>query len=141
MIVSTPVLTARGSEFSPDAAERLLGFNLGVRRNEPGDVGIRGKFRGVRVPYGSLILDLGEVAPFKDTVYYDDSNADLLPLSMRIFSQPSIVDVLRECGATDVVLTVNVAHDGQCNLELGPALLRALAQLNVVVAISCYEAD
>ncbi|PTX98683.1 hypothetical protein DB345_02915 [Spartobacteria bacterium LR76] len=46
---------------------------------------------------------------------------------------------LREAGGTDISLTCNVFHDGQCNFEFSNEELIRLSKLGVGLAVSCYS--
>lgn len=43
--------------------------------------------------------------------------------------------------ADDITLHVQIGCAGPCNWEMSPALLTALANLGVTLAISCYRMD
>ena len=135
----TATLSISGESFSPKAAGERLGLSLGPDSNEPGELGTMGKYKGKPTPYGS--------ASFKCTVELADGGAfepvcaDLLPTSLAFFERSDFIPALKACGATDITLFVDVTWKDQCNLELSPTLLGALAKLGVVLAISCYEDD
>lgn len=121
-------LSIQGELFSPARAEAELGVDFGPAKNEPGALGTRGKFAGRAIPYGSA------------SWVFQWETGELIPDSFPPFSVPGLKGKLAALGAEDITLYVDVAYIAQCNFELSPALLGALAELGITVAISCYEA-
>jgi hypothetical protein len=123
---ATAVLLAQGTSFSPSRAAGRLGVVF-AEANEPGALGIRGKFAGKPTPYGaaSIVVDLSS-----------DWEKELL--SSDILLKKHLTKVLSECGATEIVLYLNFGFTEQCNLELHPDSIRALAGLNIGVGVSAY---
>jgi hypothetical protein len=124
-------LLIQGKEFSPARAELALGLDFGPDKSEPGNLGVRGRFKGTPIPYGSARWEFS----------WENETGELLPDSLRLFRIPDLSRRLSELGADAITLYVHVGYAGQCNLELSPALLKALADLGVALAISCYELD
>ena len=132
MIKVSAYLQAYGAQFSPKKATAKFGYELkeGI---EPG-VSARNPNQSVK---GSASL------PFEwdsaSEVGFERGFADLLPSNLPIFRDERLLAGLRECGADEFILFVGVNYREQCNMELSPSLLGALAELGVVLAISCYE--
>lgn len=127
MVKVSVVFRAFGPEFSPDNAERNAGVRFS-KKNEPGDAGTSGRFRGRPLPYGSCELNGPERSVALD-----------MP-DPKFFH--SIQHVAREClaaGATSMVLHFDVAYVDQCNLEFSSEFVLALARTGVAVTMSCYE--
>lgn len=130
MISQTVVLLiAKGDDFSPNRAEREHGARFSAK-HERDALGSRGEFAGKPIPYGWGTLDLAPA----------DGGLDLLSSELEVLRARDVVMALRRCGATEVVLHVNLGFVDQCNFELDPAVLAALAQLGCTVAFSCYPA-
>ncbi len=72
---------------------------------------------------------------------FDWDTGELLPLSVALFGVADLKARLATLGADSITLYIHVGYLGQCNLEMTPELLRALAALDVCVAISCYETE
>ena len=118
-----------GETFSPKIAERKTGIRFD-RKNEPGENGTIGRYKGRPIPYGSAEID------FKN----DGDSADLFSPGARI------LDILKDhlpsfqaAGVKEAVLNVNVFYKEQCNIEQSPELLRRLAGLGVALNISCQQ--
>ena len=132
MISVSAVLHVYGQDFSPSLAESMLGYALGSDKKEPIPGG-----SGELSDQGSAIIRYdwnGSLEPS-----FEKGVADLLPPSLPIFEEKELVATLRKCGAEEFTLYVNVAYEDQCNLELSPSLLAALAELGVTLAITCYD--
>ena len=120
--------TVRGTHFSPSAAERATGMPF-TTKHEPGELGSRGRYRGVPMPDGYASRDFSVPPETEDLVA---ANSDLLAELERCLPH------YRAAGALHVALHYNVCYSSQCNMEFSPALLRRLAALDVVVALTCY---
>ena len=138
MIKPSAFLLVVGEEFSPSKAEGILNLTLGPLKNEPGELGSRGKYKGKPTPFGSATIEYEWTV--SDPVFQENF-PDLLPSNLDLFTVPNFVDVLRDCGAINITLYVNVGYDTQCNMELSSQLLSALGKLGIVVAITCYQLD
>lgn len=127
LIKVNAVFRASGPEFSPDNAERNSGIRFS-QKNEPGDIGTIGRFRGNPLPYGSCELNGPK------------TGMDLLVPDPSFFE--SVEHVARAClaaGATSMLLHLDVAYTEQCNLELSNEFVSALARAGVTITMSCYE--
>ena len=62
-------------------------------------------------------------------------------MSLALFDVADLKAKLTALGADSITLYIHVGYTGQCNLEMTPVLLRALAVLDVCVAISCYDTE
>lgn len=144
MITVHVSMTASGATFSPAKAGVALGMDLASTGNEPGAIGTTGKYKGRPMPWGqtSIRVALPPVGSIDERGSDENgSSADLMPANLDILRRPELVATLRRFGATDIVLWVIVEYRDQCNMEMSPALLAALAGLGVPVAISCYPED
>lgn len=118
-----------GQHYSPCQVEKQTNLSF-VTKNEPGEAGSFGKFKGKPTPFGSSTL----VPPRQMT----KDNAD--------YGTEWLVDVVikekkqfEAAGVSDMTLRLSVYHDGQCNLEFAESLLKKLAASSVVLTLSCYE--
>lgn len=134
MISVSAYLQVYGAQFSPKKAQAALAYRL-EDPVEPG-VSARNENQAVKGSASfSFEWDSGSEPGFEDGV------ADLLPASLPIFRDEGLIKSLRACGADEFILYVGVNFLEQCNMELSPRLLGALAELGVVLAISCYPGD
>lgn len=116
-----------GERFSPGAVERETGIVFD-RKNERGDIGTIGRYRGQPLPYGGATLVLREGGERGEMVP---------PKAIRLIARN--LDIFRQAGATEIQIDVVVAYGGQCNLQMSPGLLRDLAALGIPFTLSCYE--
>ena len=135
MIKPSAVLLVRGDNFSPGKAESLLHIDFGPEKNEPGDIGVRGKHKDQPCPYGSATIHYTDVDCLADL---KNNNPDLLPHNLSLFVIPDFIKTLRDCEGTNITLYVNVGYESQCNLELSPQLW-FVGQLIIPVGITCCE--
>ena len=119
-----------GDSFSPRLAEQRTGLRF-TETNEPGEIGIRGRYKGQPRPYGMAILE----APF-DNVTRPKS---IMPEEWIVDTITLCIAELRACGASSIYLNLVVAWKDQCNLGFGSTFLSKLGQLNIDLALSCYE--
>lgn len=127
MIRASVSLRAWGGTFSPQEAERRSGV-LFSEKQERGDIGGRGRFRGQPLPYGNAALR----GPTEEM--------DLsLPDAEYFRAATALARVCEVSGAEIVVLHMTVAYKDQCNLEMSPAFVAALAGVGVPFTMSCYE--
>jgi hypothetical protein len=127
MIKTTLVLCASGSTFSPAAAEERAGVSFS-RKNEHGDLGVIGRYKGQAIPYGSA--DLFDM----------ENGTDLAAPRAQFFD--AIERAVPECeaaGATSIVLHINVAFSGQCNIEMSPGFIASVARLGIPLTLTCFE--
>lgn len=122
-------LWIQGAEFSPTRAEAELGVKFGPVRNEPGETGTKGKFAGKQIPFGSTQWE------------FQWEPGPLIPEAFTLFDLPDLKGRLTGLGAEEISLHFHVGHTGQCNIEMSPAQLVALAGLGVTVCISCFESS
>lgn len=119
-----------GDTFSPRLAEQITGLRFSAK-NEPGEIGTRGRYKGQPRPYGAAVLE----APFDsvtkpESVMPEEWVADALGLHIETF---------RSCGAMWIELDLNITWQDQCNLAFDAAFLQKLGKLNIDLSISCYE--
>ena len=119
-----------GENFSPRLAEERTGLRF-TRKNELGDLGQSGRFRGTPIPYGSATLE----APF-DT---QTKPGNVSPEEWVIDVLSPCIEELRSSGATSIDLDLEVVWQDQCNLAFDAAFLRKVGRLNIGFTLSCYE--
>ncbi len=128
MVKATYVFLAQGDAFSPTAAARATGVAF-TRSNEPGDLGTKGNYLGQPRPYGSAELE-------------GPAEADLeVPHAATFAAVECLAPACVAAGADSLRLHIDVAYVDQCNLELGPAFVEALARLGIAITLTCFEAD
>jgi hypothetical protein len=126
MVELLPILTLWGERFSPRRAEEVTGLTL-ARAVEPGEIGVRGQFKGLPLPYGAAFLEVP---------------ADIecaRRLAWLVERAERYLAVLRESGATLCQLHLDVRYWDQCNLEFDPEELTRIAALGVLFTITCWD--
>src|SRR5947209_985184 len=106
-----------GARYSPSLAEQMSGLAFS-ERNEVGEIGSYGKYKGLPTPYGSSTLKtpprVAKESPYDGIEW----------LAQAIIKhRPSF----EAAGAEDITISAAVYHDGQCNMEFSQKLLTALA--------------
>jgi hypothetical protein len=91
-------------------------------KNEVGEIGKFGKYKGRPVPYGSA-----EFSTF---------DADKLAIILD-----ENIKKLRLYHAETIVLHLDVYHDGQCNIELSRDFIKKISDIQIPLTISCYATD
>lgn len=119
-----------GEHFSPSQAEKISGITFDEKKAR-GDIGIRGKYKGLPTPYGSASINFE----------HPGGDADLLPANLPLLDiLEQFIPSFQSVGAEEITIFVNVFYTAQCNLELSPELLRRLAGLGIPLCISTvYE--
>jgi hypothetical protein len=113
-----------GTTFSPRSARMLDGLDLNDPI-EPMSLGKRGRYKGVPDPNGSAEI----VVPL-----YEKTQEALAVLKKLSTAK----DALRSLGAS-VTVYMTFGYRGQCNWELSPEVVTALAELRCTVCVSCFE--
>jgi hypothetical protein len=120
-----------GPAFSPALAQRTTGLTF-QRTNEPGEANQVDRLqpRGGYLGHAELpIQDYGELSDLSTR-----NSAALMALARSI-------EAMRRCGATALVLKIDVEYTGQCQFQLPTELLRRVADLGIPVAIACFASD
>ena len=118
-----------GETFSPRAVERRTGIVFDAK-DEPGEIARSGRYRDQPNPFGGA------------TIKFEDDRSSCDPVSMQsLMFLAENIPVFREAGATTIVIHCDVDYRDQCNLEMSPEFLAAVASLGVPFTISCYEDD
>lgn len=120
-------LSAQGDDFSPHSAEEATGIRFS-EKSEPGELGTFGKYKDAPLPYGAAQLEL-----------LPSSTEEMLDTDAPPFQDTAFVRKLQSCGASEITLYIEITYRSQCNFELSPRLLHALADLGVAVGFSCFE--
>ena len=115
-----------GEHFSPSRAEKETGLVLS-KKNEAGEIGVRGKYKGIPIPYGS-----GNLEPPLTL----ENDAKILWLASTL---ESTISKFTQCGAEKPYLYVGYFYKDQCNLTLTKEELAAIAKLGIDFCFSCYE--
>ncbi len=119
----------QGDSFSPSAIEAKTRI-IFDRKNEPGEIGKIGRYKGNPIPYGNAEIVFSETG----------SSADLFSSEASILnSLEEHLASFRASGVEEISLNVNVFYEEQCNLELSPELLKRLYELGVALNISCQQ--
>lgn len=48
-------------------------------------------------------------------------------------------DLIKQCGVTEIILTVALAYTDQCNWEFSQDQLRLMADMKIPLSVTCYE--
>jgi hypothetical protein len=128
MITLLPKCHLQGDNFSPKKVEGSTGLAF-AKKNEPGEIGTVGRYKGTAIPYGSATLQLSGEAL--------SASQDVLREFLALIKRN--LDAFRKNGASDVTLDLVVFHDGQCNLEFSIDELREITQLGLPLTLSTYE--
>ncbi len=120
-----------GDTFSPRLAEQKTGLKFSTK-NEPGEIALIGRYMGQPRPYGMAILK----APF-DSATKPRSQP---PEEWIADALAQHIHDIRSCGATEIHVNIVVAWKDQCNIGLSATFISKIGQLNIPVALSCYEA-
>ena len=124
MVRFTWSLILLGIDFSPEVLLPFLCDELEIKdRNERGDIGKKGKYKGIAQPYGSCVLTSSK----RDFEYF---LANVTKALNGYESQNKVID--------DKILTLNVFYQGQCNFELDSKVVNLLNENNLSLEISCY---
>jgi hypothetical protein len=127
MTIVKPRLAASGTAFF--ARSVILPGLICEDPNDPGEIGIVGRFRGKCLPRGSA------------TFLIDSEPSDWEKLEQLAPRLPDIIALLIMAQADDINFHLDIIHDGQCNFDLSPVLLKSLAGLPVSFTISCWSED
>ncbi|MDI1320487.1 MAG: hypothetical protein PSW75_09905 [bacterium] len=93
-------------------------------REDPGDIGSNGRYRGKPLPSGSASFDVPEKE--KDGIRY--LHALVYPL----------LPILRAAGATDFTVSITYHYEDQCALGFDPEETRMLADFECPVHVDCW---
>ncbi len=121
-----PILTLWGEQFSPRRAEEVIGFNLSDKK-EPGEIGLRGQYKGMPLPYGSAFV----------RVPAEIEQTRRLPWLIEFAENHR--SALQALGASLCKLHLDVRYLEQCNLEFDSGELARIVALGVLFTIACWE--
>jgi len=127
MTVICPRCHFYGNKFSPEKAEKLTGLILDAK-NEVGDIGKLGRYKGQPIPYGSASL-----SPSKKKI-----KSGLVEMWL-LKNIKNNLTLMRSCGADKIWLDYGVFYDEQCNFEFSKEALLLIGSLNIDLLISCYQ--
>lgn len=123
MIASCAKAMFSGKRFSPREFSRKTGLCL----EHAAEVGDRGKVTKRTLNYGVGVLVSKETPGL-------DSLAELIAQCER--HKEAIIETQVE----EATIYCDIFHDGQCNFEFEPELLKRVSVLGAILAISCYQA-
>jgi len=115
-----------GEGFSPNKAEKVTGL-IFSNKNEVGDIGVRGRYKGKPIPYGSGTLKV----PQEISV-----NERILWLTSKLSGKVNELIVL---GADEPHIYIGYFYKDQCNLTLTKNEISAIEALNLEFCFSCYD--
>jgi hypothetical protein len=118
----------QGEKFSPNNAEKETGITFS-EKNEVGDIGKTGRYKGKPLPDGRAGLD-----PPKSVVWHER-------VSWLINYLEGKIDIIRKCGASDMHFSVAYYYDKQCNCDLSIEEIKGLANLGIPYWFSVYQID
>ena len=116
----------RGEKFSPKQAESQTGIQFS-EKNEVGDIGVKGAFKGKPIPYGYALLQPPAEIDDAEKIYW---------LAEKMEDK---IDIVRDCGADDIYFYIGYFYEDQCNCELTTKELKAISSLEIPFAFSCYD--
>lgn len=114
----------RGLEFSPRKFQEISGVRLS-RVNEPGSIGVQGRYWNKPIPYGSGDIEVSA-----------EAERDWSKLDELLILVTECIDHARACGAERIVLQCGFFHDGQCEFTFSVAQLKLIAGLRIPTVIS-----
>jgi hypothetical protein len=115
-----------GDKFSPNKAEEVTGLVLS-NKIEFGDIGLRGKYKGKPVPYGSGTLKASQEINMHDRILW---------LTNALSDK---VDALIKLGSDEPHIYIGYYYKDQCNLTLTKREIAAIAELDLEFCFSCYD--
>jgi hypothetical protein len=123
MISRTQIsFVAGGEAFRPSTIDAPFS-----KAEDPGAIGMHGRYRGIPVPGGSATISVPESE--KDGIRY--LHALAFPL----------MPVLRSAGATDFFIHITYDYADQCALGFDSEELQMLAEFGCTVSIDCWKDD
>ena len=97
------------------------------RAHDPGVIGVRGRYKGLPVPYG--------VADFDAPEEKEEKIAYLHGIVAPLLSE------LRAAGAENFRLRISYGYDSQCAIGFSQDEIRMIGELQCDVPIDCYEKE
>lgn len=113
-----------GEKFKPSKVSFPFSYASDV-----GEVGIRGKFKGIPTPFGHA------------TIHAPETNAYGRPISVVCEIGLNLLPELKAAGATEFVLWVLREYEVQCNEELKPDEIALIARLGCSLCYSAYQVE
>jgi hypothetical protein len=126
MVDLRPSLTLWGERFSPRRAEEAIGLPL-ARAKEPGEMGLRGRCKGLPLPYGAAFVKVPPNVESAGRLPW------LIEWAERHLPAPGA------SVATLCKLHLDVLYWDQCNLEFDPQQLARIAILGLLFTITCWD--
>lgn len=117
------ICVLQGENFNPSEFVRLTTLNVKEIQRK-GDIGLKGRYKGQEIPFGSLTIECLE-------------SEDCLDIITTQLSMNKIL--LDKSGVSDIFLTLNLEYIDQCNWEFDNKLLSKIVDLNIQLSISCWK--
>ncbi|MCB9061886.1 MAG: hypothetical protein H6622_10220 [Halobacteriovoraceae bacterium] len=135
MLILTQIsLSIYGDSFSPSKIKESEDLKFD-NKNEVGDIGKRGRYKGKPIPYGGASLYIEKKFPVKEK-----DGDELIPSSFLDLIENNM-DSFKNAGGTDIELRLSIFWKDQCNFDFSPDLIKRIGNLNIPFLISCYDDD
>ncbi|MDC0357839.1 hypothetical protein OAO01_03415 [Oligoflexia bacterium] len=124
-----------GEDFSPKWLESNSNLKFpDSEKNEKGEIGKVGKYRGIPYPYGSASFDVH--SPDECISGEWDSPLDImLDLLAENYTK------IRKSGVAEVTILLNIYYVGQCNCSINRQQMQQMIDMEVDFGVSCYADD
>lgn len=111
-----------GQSFSPKLIKDIPEIKF-ITENEPGDIGVSGRYKNLPIPYGACYLS----TPFEIS---QDNKINWMAQFIE-----SHIFTFRKAGATEITFWINW-HGVQGNMELSVNQLTKIASLNIPLGMN-----
>ena len=125
---SVTTCTFSGASFYASTIDKSLleKFQI-MSQNDVGDTGVLGRYKGKKIPYGSITL-----APINKNLLFDDLLFEFLS---------NITIICDKIKYTELDVSLTIGYENQFNFELQPRHIEVLYNLNIGINISALKAD
>ena len=127
-------LSIYGERFSPSSIKESSGLKF-KDKNEVGDIGKLGRYKGKPIPYGSASIYVEKIFPIEES-----EDGELIPDNFIKLVEDNISN-FKAAGATDIELRLSIFWKDQCNYDFSPKLIKRIGNLDIPFLVSCYEDD
>lgn len=115
-----------GEKFSPACAEECTGFAFDDK-NEVGDLGLTGRYKGQPTPFGAARL---KPPP-------DVQDSDKIMWLATLLKDK--IEQMAACGLEEAHFYVGYFYENQCNCTLTAQETKAIAEVGIPLCFSCYD--
>jgi hypothetical protein len=122
------VVVLRGDAFAPSKCVLPLGLRW-FACIDVGMVSEKGRFAGKAIPYGHA------------TVVLEQASSTAKDIDRFIALMPQLVPLARDCGATDICLSVDITVDEILGFQLTPDELTTLGSHGVDFTVSVWPTE